>query len=315
MMSRKVFAFLVILTSTQVWAQTLSPLNSHNACRAHITRQELLKGIPRHLLTAIAKVESGRWHKERKEIVAWPWTVNAEGEGRYFATKAEAVAAVRQLMARGVKSIDVGCAQINLHHHKHAFRTLEEAFDPKTNVEYAADFLLQLKNTQGSWTKAVAYYHSATPAHHIPYARKVYDIWTKERQKGLGEWYAEAQQAVGRIEASRPVWGRTIRPLSAASPRLHRVAHPAQKAIAQGPATYTPSQTKATLARYRQAALQSYRKNAAASQGGEAASQQEARPVWGRMVRVSRPVMHRVSPAKAVEMKKLLRPRGVRPLK
>ena len=74
----------------------------------------------------------------------WPWTVNAEGQGAFYDTKAEAVAAVRAMQARGVRSIDVGCGQINLMHHPDAFASLEQAFDPQANAAYAARFLKEL---------------------------------------------------------------------------------------------------------------------------------------------------------------------------
>lgn len=65
------------------------------------------------------------------------------GKGRYFATKEEAVRAVKKLQAQGVKSIDVGCMQINLAYHGDAFDSIEDALDPETNVTYGAKFLLQ----------------------------------------------------------------------------------------------------------------------------------------------------------------------------
>jgi hypothetical protein len=58
-----------------------------------------------------------------------------------FPTKAKAIAHVRELQARGVRNIDVGCMQINLRHHPNAFPDLETAFDPEMNTAYAAQFL------------------------------------------------------------------------------------------------------------------------------------------------------------------------------
>ena len=37
--------------------------------------------------------------------------------------------------------MDVGCMQVNLYHHAHAFSSLDNAFDPQSNVDYAARFL------------------------------------------------------------------------------------------------------------------------------------------------------------------------------
>ena len=70
-----------------------------------IERQE---GVPRQLLRAISKVESGRFHQKKRVVMAWPWTVMAEGRGRYLPTKAAAIAEVEGLKARGIRNIDVG---------------------------------------------------------------------------------------------------------------------------------------------------------------------------------------------------------------
>ena len=48
-----------------------------------------------------------------------------------------------------MRSIDIGCAQVNLMHHPDAFASLEQAFDPMANADYAARFLKQLHDTHG----------------------------------------------------------------------------------------------------------------------------------------------------------------------
>jgi hypothetical protein len=152
-------------------------------CATYITQHEKARNIPEGLLHAISKVESGR--KDPKgDVVAWPWTVNAQGQGYYFPSKNAAIAAVREMQRKGISSIDVGCMQVNLHHHPKAFSDLESAFDPAQNVAYAARFLTRLKNEQASWHKAVAHYHSANPLHHIPYQKNVMQAWKKNPKIG-----------------------------------------------------------------------------------------------------------------------------------
>ena len=136
--------------------------NSWSLCRDESALVEQVSGIPAQLLAAIARVESGRLDDAAAEISAWPWTVMAEGRGRYLPSKAAAIAEVKRLQARGVKNIDVGCMQINLQHHAEAFRSLEEAFEPLSNVAYAAAFLTDLRVETRSWIKAVGHYHSRT---------------------------------------------------------------------------------------------------------------------------------------------------------
>ena len=133
-------------------------------------------GIPDGLLRAIGVVESGRTGPDGA-VAAWPWTINARGEGRFLAGRDEAMASVRALFADGTTSIDVGCDQVNLHYHPNAFAALEEAFDPAANALYAARFLSELYTRAGSWEAAVAAYHSASPEHGLPYRDRVYAAW------------------------------------------------------------------------------------------------------------------------------------------
>jgi hypothetical protein len=80
--------------------------------------------------------------------------------------------------------------QVNLKYHPEAFADLEEAFDPAANVAYAAAFLKALRNDKGSWAKAVAHYHSATPERHIRYRTKVFAAWRDERRRAVKVDYA-----------------------------------------------------------------------------------------------------------------------------
>ncbi len=152
-------------------------LTGARQCTQHMPLQETKYGIPRHLLMAIGSNESGRYHKGINAVVPWPWTINAAGKGYYFETKAEAISAVQKLRAQGIESIDVGCMQVNLKHHAHAFGDLQQAFDPATNVGYAARFLRENYDATQSWMKATAFYHSQTPKFGNPYMQAVYNRW------------------------------------------------------------------------------------------------------------------------------------------
>lgn len=146
------------------WSQ---PLDDRHACEAAIAAQQPGSGLPPGLLLAIAQVESGRW----------PWALNAEGASQLGSSREDAVARVRRLLARGVQSVDVGCMQINLRHHPHAFASLEEAFDPQRNVAHAIRFLRELHQRHGDWTAAVMRYHSGAPQRGEAYARRVNLAW------------------------------------------------------------------------------------------------------------------------------------------
>ena len=153
----------LLLLAMPALAQPGAPLPAAEACRAAIGVAERESGIPAGLLQAIGRVESGRRDPATGQFAPWPWVINAEGTGRFFQSKAEAIAAVRQLQAQGVKLIDIGCMQINLHHHPNAFSSLEEAFDPLTNARYGAKFLTELRASRADWMTAAGNYHSNTP--------------------------------------------------------------------------------------------------------------------------------------------------------
>lgn len=134
-------------------------------------------GLPPGLLLAIGRVESGRWDARLGRIVAWPWAVDVDGEGRLFDNSSGAVTATRAAQATGRHSIDVGCFQISLLHHPDAFADLDQAFDPQANAQYAARFLASLQTQLGNWQDAVAAYHSATPELGLPYRQRVFAAW------------------------------------------------------------------------------------------------------------------------------------------
>jgi len=155
-------------------------------CRSAIAAAEKMGAIPPQLMAAIGRVESGRPDASTGAMHPWPWTINAEGQGSYYDSKAEAVAAVRALQARGVRSIDVGCMQVNLLHHPEAFASLDEAFDPMMNANYAARLLNELHAQTNDWSRAAALYHSATPDLAAAYQRKVLGAWFEERRLAGG---------------------------------------------------------------------------------------------------------------------------------
>jgi hypothetical protein len=172
-------------------------------CRKAIRDAEQAASVPTQLMAAIGRVESGR-PDDNGVIHPWPWTINAEGEGHIFETKADAIAAVRALQAKGMRSIDVGCMQVNLMHHPNAFATLDQAFDPVTNATYAARFLTELHALTGDWAKATAFYHSATPDLGTDYARKVAAVWPDERRH-----LAETMQTTLRLNLAN-AWSATL---------------------------------------------------------------------------------------------------------
>lgn len=152
-----------------------------DVCRSAAARMEQQHNMPKGMMTSIALVESGR-RSPTGDVKSWPWTINAEGRAYYFATRNDAVDAVRRLMADGMRTIDIGCMQVNLRFHPRAFTSVEEAFDPMSNVAYAAYFLRDLETRSESWDQAIGRYHSFSPALNARYSARVQAVWGKERE-------------------------------------------------------------------------------------------------------------------------------------
>ena len=142
-------------------------------CMDATTKAEERYQIQKYLLTSISTVETGKWNSKTQQKMAWPWTINVRGKGHYYKTKEAAIAAAKAFRKRGIKSFDVGCMQINMKFHGHEFASLEEAFDPQSNVEYAARFLKRLYDRRQDWMKAATDYHSKKPRKARVYHKKL----------------------------------------------------------------------------------------------------------------------------------------------
>ena len=181
---RAILILLAVLAPCRALADAnpALPLTTNQMCRQAIAAAERAHGIPSHLLAAIARVESGRRDEESGTFNPWPWTINMDGQGTFYDNKAQAVAAAMTMRPRVTKSIDVGCMQISLTQHPNAFMDLNQAFDPTSNADYGARFLVQLYGKTNSWPMAVAMYHSATPGIGEDYERRVYAALPEEQK-------------------------------------------------------------------------------------------------------------------------------------
>jgi hypothetical protein len=159
------------------------------SCAQAGSTAEQAASLPANMLVSIGMVESGRADPFTGRVTPWPWTVNVDGAGHYFASKADAIAFTRLAESSGAGDVDVGCFQISLQNHPDAFATLDSAFDPTANAAYAAGFLTQLKAQTGSWNTAIADYHSAVPDLGLPYQRRVLAAWQQlgSTPPGLGD--------------------------------------------------------------------------------------------------------------------------------
>ncbi|MFZ2586561.1 MAG: transglycosylase SLT domain-containing protein [Alphaproteobacteria bacterium] len=108
---------------------------------------------------------------------ATSYTIKPQPYGRRFANAVEARAFVDKMFSFGHKNLDLGLMQINYKVHGSKFRSVNDLFNPVVNVNYAASYLLEHKQTR-DWWGSVGRYHSATPTYARKYITSVYK-WYK----------------------------------------------------------------------------------------------------------------------------------------
>ena len=154
--------------------QRTVPEAQSQACKDAVAAAERRWHTPPGLLLAMARTESGRPLPPDPGLQPWPWAMDADGRAMYSDAKEAALAWTRGQLASGAQRVDVGCMQVNLQMHPNAFRSLDEAFDPAANADYAAHFLVNLaQEAGGNWYQAVGWYHSRTPDLAAAYRERV----------------------------------------------------------------------------------------------------------------------------------------------
>jgi tetratricopeptide (TPR) repeat protein len=147
------------------------------SCLPEIAKAEQRYHLPAGLLLAMSLAESGRRDPASGAVVPWPWTIQTHGTSQFYEYPGDAIKDTTKYLAQGNALVDVGCLQIDLFHHPDAFKTLEAAFDPETNVDYGAAYLVHLARSLGSWTSAIAAYNAGDPAEGVGYLAKVLYLW------------------------------------------------------------------------------------------------------------------------------------------
>ncbi|WP_321345824.1 transglycosylase SLT domain-containing protein [Breoghania sp.] len=143
--------------------------------------------VPLGVLYAVGLTETGR----RDSLQ--PYALNIEGKALFLSSAREAEEVVAAARAKGKKLIDIGCMQINHHYHGDRFTSVSQMLEPRANVQYAARFLKDLRQRQGSWTMAVARYH-AGPNNNAAQKRYVCRVIANMVAAGFGRWTAESRK-------------------------------------------------------------------------------------------------------------------------
>ena len=224
-------AILAALLLLPLAAQAQQPGPRQSAlCADAIARAQQRHQTPPGLLATIAKVESGR-PDGSGGLQPWPWTINADGQGSFYASRQEAVASARSGLASGVRFMDVGCLQVDLQMHPDAFGSLDQAFDPDTNADYAARLLRSLRDgASGNWYTAIGLYHSHTPDLAAYYRLAVAAVGAGLPVPGMGPRVGRA----GLTRVTLTGGGATMLNLRRQPARIHRTVSPCRIAAVLG---------------------------------------------------------------------------------
>jgi soluble lytic murein transglycosylase-like protein len=157
-----------------------------NICEREMYQASKLHHVPLGVLYAVGMTETGNKGSLQ------PYALNVEGKAVKASSAQEALAAFARAKADGAKLIDLGCMQINHYYHGREFASVPEMLIPARNVAYAAKFLSELREREGSWTMAVARYN-AGPDNDPAQKRYVCSVISNLVAAGFGSWTPEAR--------------------------------------------------------------------------------------------------------------------------
>lgn len=129
---------------------------TQNICETYLAEVSQREQVPLGVLYAVGLTETG------SKGVLHPYALNIAGKTVLTKSRSGALEQFNKARHDGVKLIDLGCMQINHHYHGARFTSPDQMLDPETNIVYAARYLKQLREQEGSWTMAVALYHASS---------------------------------------------------------------------------------------------------------------------------------------------------------
>ena len=183
---RRVSDLLKVILAVFIYSLVSEARAADNACEREMIRASSKHGVPLGMLYAVGLAETGN----RGSLQ--PYAMNIEGRAYFAQSASDALRRFEEARQTGAKLIDLGCMQINHHYHRERFASLESMLNPRENVDYAAQYLKQLRQREGSWTMAIARYH-AGPNNDPAQKQYVCRVMTNMVATGFGQWTPAAQ--------------------------------------------------------------------------------------------------------------------------
>ncbi|MFG1397339.1 transglycosylase SLT domain-containing protein [Roseixanthobacter pseudopolyaromaticivorans] len=160
--------------------------STSNVCERELARASAIYNIPLPVLYAVGLQETGvNGHLQQ-------YMLNIAGKDYLATSLPDAMRAFNAARAQGISLIDVGCLQVNYYYHGKKFRSVEQMFEPRLNVEVAAQELQDWRKSQGNWTMAVARYN-ASKQNVAGQKRYVCAVIRRLVETGMGDWTPEAR--------------------------------------------------------------------------------------------------------------------------
>lgn len=178
---------LLCLLAHTSWCNLVALADTPSPCEREMTHAARTEGIPLAVLYSVALTETGRRGRLN------PYDMNVDGESLHFETLDDAIKTYRSVRAAGATLIDVGCMQINVRWHSARFTSIEDMFDPRRNVAYAARFLKELHVRHQTWTLAIARYN-AGPNNNAAQLNYVCAVIRQLVASGMGSWTDDARR-------------------------------------------------------------------------------------------------------------------------
>jgi len=141
------------------------------------------RGLDPYILYAVALVESAKVSKRIAK--PWPWALNRQGRPFIPSSLAEAKDILGGALAKGIRNIDVGLMQVNIHWQGHRVRQPEDLLDPETNLRVGADVLAEsIGSAPGNLILGIGRYHAGfhNDARAYRYGRRVLAVSRRLRQ-------------------------------------------------------------------------------------------------------------------------------------
>ena len=180
---------LCLLAASISEARAAAPAG--NICEREMAGIARDEDVPLGVLYAVGMTETGN------KGSLHPYALNIAGKAVFTDSPAAALSEFSRARRKGIKLIDLGCMQVNHHYHGRNFSSPAAMLDPRSNITYAARFLKQLRQSEGSWTMAVARYH-AGPDNNPAQKRYICAVIANLVASGFGAWTPPSKRFCGK---------------------------------------------------------------------------------------------------------------------